>query len=359
MKKNKTAAKGTAEDRALDKFAEMMISKISSIQGDWKKPWFTEGALAWPRNLSGREYNGMNAMMLMMRAETEGYQLPLWCTFDRLARMNGSKGADGKWQKAVDASGNPLPHVGVNKGEKSFPVFVTTFRYVNMKTNEKISYNDYQQMDTSARKDVYSYPRLQVYSVFNVSQTNMKEARPELYGQLVEKYGGKPKAEQTAQGMFEFDAVDHIVEAGKWICPIRPTYGDDAYYSISTKEIVVPEKKQFRDGESFYSNLFHEMAHSTGAEDQLGRLKPSSFGSKEYAREELVAEMTAALTAQRYGIEKCIKEDSCAYLKNWLESLREDASFIKTVLIDVRKAASMLCQCIDGVQAEMVDNKEK
>ena len=56
----------SAEDKALDKFAEMMIDRISSIQQDWKKPWFTEGALSWPNNLSGREYNGMNALMLMM-----------------------------------------------------------------------------------------------------------------------------------------------------------------------------------------------------------------------------------------------------------------------------------------------------
>ena len=56
-------------------------------------------------------------------------------------------------------------------------------------------------------------------------------------------------------------------------------------------EIVIPEKRQFKDGESFYTNLGHEMAHSTGSENHLGRLKPASFGSAEYAREELVAEL--------------------------------------------------------------------
>ena len=64
-----------SEDRALDRFAEMMIEKIKTLQGDWKKPWFTEGALQWPKNLSGREYNGMNALMLMMHCENQGYKL--------------------------------------------------------------------------------------------------------------------------------------------------------------------------------------------------------------------------------------------------------------------------------------------
>lgn len=56
-----------SEDKALDLFAEMMIEKLETIGKDWKKPWFTEGALQWPRNLSGREYNGMNALMRASR----------------------------------------------------------------------------------------------------------------------------------------------------------------------------------------------------------------------------------------------------------------------------------------------------
>lgn len=56
-----------SEDKALDLFAEMMIEKIEGIHKDWKKPWFTEGTLQWPRNLHGREYNGMNAFMRASR----------------------------------------------------------------------------------------------------------------------------------------------------------------------------------------------------------------------------------------------------------------------------------------------------
>ena len=85
----------SAEDRALEKFAEMMIEKISTLQSDWKKPWFTEGALTWPKNLSGREYNGMNAMMLMMHCEKEGFKLPVFCTFDRVVGLNYGKDKEG------------------------------------------------------------------------------------------------------------------------------------------------------------------------------------------------------------------------------------------------------------------------
>lgn len=128
-----------------------------------------------------------------------------------------------------------------------------------------------------------------------------------------------------------------MISENLWICPIRPMHQDSAYYSITKNEIVVPEKRQFKDGEAFYGTLFHEMTHSTGAKGVLDRLEPTAFGSKEYAREELVAELGSALVSQRYGMTKHIKEDCCAYLKSWLDSLKESPQFIKTTLMDVKR----------------------
>ena len=102
------------------------------------------------------------------------------------------------------------------------------------------------------------------------------------------------------------------------------------------------------------------MVHSTGAEDQLNRLKPQSgFGSDEYAREELVAELGSALVCQKYGMTKNLKEDSAAYLKSWLGSLKESPSFIKTTLMDVKKATSILTQRIDEVALEMKEQQSE
>ena len=342
----------SAEDRALEKFAEMMIEKISTLQSDWKKPWFTEGALTWPKNLSGREYNGMNAMMLMMHCEKEGFKLPVFCTFDRVVGLNYGKDKEGGKVQLTDAEGNELPKVSINKGSKSIPVFITTFTCVDKETKEKIKYDDYKRLTEEEKAKYNVYPKLSVYNVFNVDQTNMKEARPELYHKLEEQ--NQQVRPQVAEGdEYNFKPVDHMIDHNEWICPIKPTHGDNAYYSISKKEIVIPEKSQFKDGESFYSNLFHEMAHSTGAEDQLDRLKPTSFGSKEYSTEELTAEMTAALVSQRYGMTKHLKEDSAAYLKGWLESLKEEPTFIKTILTDVKKASQMITQKVDAIQLQL------
>ena len=342
---NKNHEGSSAEDKALDLFSEMMITKIESLRSKdgWKKPWFTEGALQWPKNLNGREYNGMNAFLLLLHCEKEGYKIPRFCTFDRIQQFNkpGSRDKEAK------------PRVSVLKGEHSFPVMLTTFTVVDKETKERIKWEDYKLLSQEQREKYNVYPKLQTYHVFNVAQTNLKEVRPELWEKLEQEYS-MPKVDRSEA----FEPVDRMITDNRWICPIKPMYGDSAYYSISKNEIVVPEKGQFKDGESFYSNLFHEMGHSTGAENQLDRLKPTTFGSAEYAREELVAELTAALTAQRYGMSKHLKDDTAAYLKAWLDSLKESPQYIKTVLLDVKKASSMLTQRIDQIALEIEEEKK-
>lgn len=291
-------------------------------------------------------------MMLMMHCEREGFKIPVFCTFDRVVGLNYGKDKEGDKVQLTDAESNELTKVSINKGSKSIPVFITNFTCIEKETKEKIKYEDYKRLTEEERAKYNVYPKLSVYNVFNVDQTNLKEARPELYRKQEEQ--NQQVRPQVAEGEeLSFKPVDHIIEHNEWICPIKPTYGDNAYYSISKKEIVIPTKEQFKDGESFYGNLFHEMAHSTGAEDQLNRLKPTSFGSKEYSAEELKAEMTAALVSQRYGMTKRLKEDSAAYLKGWLDSLKEELTFIKTILTDVKKASQMITQKVDAIQLQL------
>ena len=350
-----------AEDRALDTFANMMIEKIESLgsKDGWQKPWFTEGTLSWPKNLSGREYNGMNALLLTMLCEKKGYELPVFCTFNRAVGLNYQTDKQGNKKQMVDANGEPLPKVGINKGEKSFPVMLTNFTIVHKETKEKIPYDDYKRMSAEEQKEYNVYPKLNVYQVFNVAQTNLKEARPELYAKLEAE--NKPEKALVKEGdMYSFPAVDRMFKEQRWICPINIEHQDNAFYSISSNQITIPEKSQFKDGESFYGTAFHEMTHSTGTAEMFNRFNPESgFGSAEYAKEELVAELGSALVAQRYGMTKNLKEDSAAYLKSWLGSLKETPSFIKTTLMDVKKATSILSQRIDEVALEMKEQQSE
>ena len=222
-------------------------------------------------------------------------------------------------------------------------------------------------MSDEERAKYHVYPKLQVFNVFNLDQTNLRETRPEMYEKFLKESSGE--SQRSDKDMESFPPIDAMIEKDLWVCPIKPVHGDNAYYSPSKDVIVVPEKQQFIDGESFYSNLLHEMSHSTGSESRLNRLKPGqSFGSSEYAREELVAELTAALVSSQYGMTKHVKSDSAAYLKGWLSKLQEDPSFIKTTLLDVKRSASFIGQRVDavkmrldrdGVDADFADIREQ
>lgn len=345
------------EDVALETFTDLIINKIETLQNDWKKPWFTEGVGArWPKNASGREYNGGNALMLSLQAEKKGYQLPIWMTFDRVNALNFNKGNGGKWNPVVDNEGNKLPHVGVKKGEKGFPVFLTIFSVVNISTKERIKYDDWKMLSEQERANYNVYPKQQIYSVFNLDQTNIQDARPELFKKFQDMCEIKKPLVNGEE--YTFPPMDKMINENLWICPIKPVRGDDAYYSISKHEIVIPEKDQFKDGESFYSNLFHEMNHSVHSEGYLNLLKPTSFGSKEYSIEELRSELGAAVVASRYGMVKNLKEDSAAYLKSWLDVIKEKPEFLKSIIMDVKRSTNIMTQRIDKVQLAIDEGRE-
>lgn len=310
MKKN--------ENKVTEAFTELMIKKLQTIQADWKQPWVNIGFTGMPRNINGRHYNGMNSLMLMMLREEQGYQTPVFMTF-RQAKANG-------WD--------------VKKGEKGFPVELWRQIYKD-ENGKKISYEEFSNLSESEQQKCTSYPVNMTYIVFNAQQTRMPEVAPEKYQELLDAYAPGMQQKDEA-GMTACPELDFMLENKSWLCSIDSRASDNAYYSISKDEIVIPLKTQFHDGERFYSTLLHEMAHSTGAENRLDRLKQRSFGSKEYGREELVAEMTAAMMGGQLGFSKFIKEDSLPYLKSWLKSLKEEPEFIRTIMSDVNKACNMI-----------------
>ena len=218
----------SAEERALERFTELMIKKISSIKGDWKKPWFTEGFMTWPKNLSGREYNGMNALMLMLLCEENGYKLPVFCTFQRVSGLNYSTDKQGNHRPLTDANGERLPQVSVLKGEKSFPVFITTFTVVDKETKEKIKMEDYRKLSPEEQAKYSVYPKLNVHNVFNVAQTNLREARPELYEKLCEQNNLKRSASLDDEKI-AFAPLDEMIAENLWVCPISLEHQDNAY----------------------------------------------------------------------------------------------------------------------------------
>ena len=329
---------------AYDRYAELMIEKIEHFTGgDYKKQWFTDGEALWPKALYGKNYNGINAMMLMFVSMKYHFSSPYWATGNRIHSLN-FKEDNGTKVAATDDNGNPLPFVHILKGQHSCPVILTKTNIKNRKTGEAISVREYMEMDNDQREDydVYSFRR--VYPVFNLDQTNLSEARPELYQKLHEQFVPKKLADN-----FTFANLDCMIKDNLWVCPIELKYQDTCCYRLRDDSILMPEREQFESNHAFYKNLLHEMVHSTGAESRLNRFQKEGDKMFNYGREELVAELGAAMTAHHYGLESTIKEDSIAYLKGWLKNIKEDPSFLRSVLNDVRLAVPYITTRIDEV----------
>ena len=124
--------------------------------------------------------------------------------------------------------------------------------------------------------------------------------------------------------------------------------GDRAYYSPTLDLIHLPLFEQFTDANEYYSTAFHESIHSTmkenrcnRAEDRKGKLV--AFGSEEYSKEELVAEIGSANLMNIMGIEtgKSFR-NSNAYIKNWLSVLRNDVKIIVSASSKAEKAVNYI-----------------
>lgn len=338
---------GEKESKALDAFANLVIEKIKTFEGNWQKPWITPNSLI-PQNLDGRAYNSMNALMLMLLAEEKGWKSNVYVTSHKVFNLNIEKDKKGNLVQATDKNGKKLPKVFINKGEHSFPVILSLPSAVNKETKERIDIEEYKKL-SEAEKDNYKiYYNNRVYNVFNITeQTNLKEARPELYNKIMKA----TEFPELKQGMYTFAPLDAMVDKNLWVCPIEPKAQGQAYYSPSEDKIVVPLKSQFKTGEGYYGTMLHEMTHSTGAKNRLNRIEDiNKFGSNEYAREELVAELGAAFLSHKYGMVKTLKEDSVPYLKSWMSKLSNDPEFIKTTLFDVKHASAMINERVEEVR---------
>ena len=120
--------------------------------------------------------------------------------------------------------------------------------------------------------------------------------------------------------------------------------GDRAFYRPSTDEIVLPIRKQFMSTAEYYSTVFHELTHSTGHSSRLNRLTQAAFfGSEDYSKEELVAEIGAAALVNHVGLETSNSiRNSAAYIQNWLQVLRDDKRFIVSASGRAEKAVNLI-----------------
>jgi antirestriction protein ArdC len=281
---------------------DRIIELLETGTVPWQKPW-TESGL--PMNvISKRPYRGINLWLLL----SLNYKRNLFLTWDQLKKIGGS----------------------VLQGQHGHIV-------VFWKQVKKVP----EELDGNGKAK--QIPMLRYYKVFNVEQC--RDVPKDLIPELVKT------------------AIDPILECEAIIntmpdSPLLIFTGKKAFYDIEKDHVVLPNLKRFKTSESYYSTLFHELVHSTGAEKRLGRktiTEMAEFGSEPYSMEELIAELGAAYLNSFTGILDKEIESSAAYISGWLEKLRSDKRFIITASGQAQRAVDLILNRQDNEAKDEVE----
>jgi antirestriction protein ArdC len=251
----------------------MLMEKLQNGKAPWRQTWNDFGPA---RNyINKKPYRGINALIL----NNMEFEYPLYMTFLQSKELGGH----------------------IKKGSKSIEVIY--WKTLEFENDEKIT----------------RIPFLRYYNVFNV------ECIDGITVKLPTRYVNNP-IDQCETIITEMPSKP-IIEHG----------GNKPYYNWKEDKVKVPQRDNFILSDEYYATLFHELAHSTGHESRLNRetcMKPSPYGSRDYCKEELIAEIATCFLCGEAGITNNVVDNSSAYIQFWLERLthllrEDDKAFVR------------------------------
>ena len=271
---------------------EQIIEALEEGHIPWEKPW--NGMNFVPKNMvSDKTYRGFNAMLTSFLSMRHGYKTNLWLSYKQVKDMGGE----------------------VKKGEKSCPIMY---------------YKMLEKKDASGEVED-TFPLLRYYRVFNLDQTEGIEIPESDEVELID---------HTPKEVIDLKVMEYLVDGPK----LEEELGDRAYYDGIRDLVMLPELGQFKSIEEYYGTLFHELAHSTGHKTRLKRFGdgPVFFGNTEYAKEELVAELSACFSLSHFGLTDRVIKNSKAYIKGWLKALKSNPKWIVEASSKAQKATEFV-----------------
>lgn len=274
---------------------DQIVAMLEAGIVPWRSPILGRSTAGHPKNLNtGKGYRGVNIFLLAFTAFAKGYGSSFWLTFNQAKERGGN----------------------VRKGEKSSMV---------------IFWKQYEAADKQSGEPV-KVPVLRYYNVFNAEQIDGIEIPDAAKWEPIE-FKPIEEAEKIAAGYLGGPAVHH-------------DGGQKAYYRPSTDTVHLPEQTRFATVEEYYSTLFHELSHSTGHHTRLDRkidTNPKPFGSADYGKEELVAEMSAAFLCSSAGIQPTVIANQAAYVGGWLKQIKADKKLVISAAGQAQRSADWIC----------------
>ena len=287
-----------------ERFAESIMKQLEAGTAPWQKPW-KPGEPILPANaINGRSYRGGNSVYLAVCGIERDFSDNRWATYRQIAAAGGH----------------------VRKGEHGEKIFV-------FDTTRRVPKKDAKGqpvIDADGRK-VLDHPKLfsGFHTVFNVEQTE----------------GLNLPSRDAPQADWQSHAVaEAVIDTAK--VPMTHVQGDRAYYNPRDDQIVLPERAQFPSAEHYYATALHELGHATGHESRLNRETfkkgvAAGFGSPDYAKEELRAEISAMMTGDRLGTGHN-PQHGTAYVASWVKALRDDVREVHRAAAEADKISDYL-----------------
>lgn len=278
---------------------ERVIAELEAGRLPWVQPWDNgKAAIGLPRNAgTGRCYSGINVLILWSRLFEKGYGAQRWLTYRQTQALGGH----------------------VRRGEEG-----TTVCYA-----DRFIPREEQERARGEQRDARQIAFLKRFTVFNVEQCE-----------------GLPEELTAAPAIL---AVEEIVPLAHKL--IRASGadvrigGERAFYAPGPDYVRVPPQSAYHDRINWYRTVFHELGHWTGHQVRLDRLTGADFGSDDYAREELCAEMASAFLCAEMGITPTVRHAD--YIGSWLAVLREDNRAIFRAASQASKAADFILALSD------------
>jgi antirestriction protein ArdC len=297
-----------ATDRERRTVYEIVTARVLDLLEHGTVPWragWTSSGMGQPRSATtGKAYRGINNLLLAMATQKAGYRNDGWITFRQAKELGAS----------------------VRKGEKgSLCIF---WRVLEGGSTQ--SADDRDGDDTGNESDQRGRRRfvLRYYTVFNVEQCEGLPARFNADPDVSPQRRIVP-CEQIVSGFCGGPRIEHGFNA--------------ASYSPAQDRVAMPAPGAFRTPEDYYATLFHELTHASGHPNRLARLSPTDaparFGSADYSREELVAEMGSAFLCAEAGISCATIENQAAYVAGWVKALQGDARAVVIAASQAQRAA--------------------
>ncbi len=292
-----------------------IVELLESQKLTWDKPWISlskDGKR--PHNAgSGRMYSGLNQILLSMMQLKSGYPYSGWLTFKQVQDIGGR----------------------VIAGSKASSIFHYKPLYYD-NTGRKYEMEQVLQMSLTEQKELELKKQsiLLYYNVFNLGQTSG----------LAESFytlNDKPSLNEVEKD----DSAEKLIESTA--ARIIHMVSNEACYNYVNDVIFLPERKQFKGKIPYYETALHELAHWTGHKSRLGRNLKNVFGTDEYAKEELIAELCSAFLCADLGLSMSIT-NSAAYIQDWIRVLKADSRYIFKAIRGAEEAARFIHSCTNS-----------